>query len=120
MLSPFLSQAPDDVKRRPESVNHRLVFQLRAGQQEADQSGPLRLAFFLEQPVGVLRDLQQPDAVLLLAPRTDVPAVEGFLDLPIQLVQVDLIDAVLELQVLGVEPLDGPAVKRGLLLLAQA
>jgi hypothetical protein len=29
-------------------------------------------------------------------------------------------NAVLELQVLGVEPFDGPAVKRRLLLLAQA
>jgi hypothetical protein len=43
MLSGFLRQTPEDVKRRAEDRNHRFVLQLRAGQLEADQGGPLRV-----------------------------------------------------------------------------
>lgn len=64
MLSGLLGQAPDDVKRRPENGSHRLVLQFRADQHEADQAGPLRLAFILEQRMGIAGDLQQPDALL--------------------------------------------------------
>jgi len=66
MLPGFLGQAPEDVKRRPENGNHRLILQFRAGQQEADQGGPFGLAGSLEQLIGILRDLQQPDALLAL------------------------------------------------------
>jgi hypothetical protein len=66
-----------------------------------------------EELLGVPSDLQQPDSLLdvvlvrflvpldpgpdlrlLLTPRGDVAAVERFLDLSVQLVQVDLVDAV--------------------------
>ena len=58
------------------------------------------------------------DLGLFLAPCGDVPALESLLDLPIQLVHVNLFDAVLELGVAGVQLLDGAAVERRLLLLA--
>ena len=58
------------------------------------------------------------DLDLFLAPLRDVSAIESLLDLPIQLIQVDLVDVVLQLGVLGVQLLDGAAVELRLLLLA--
>ena len=58
------------------------------------------------------------DLDLFLAPLRDVSAIESLLDLPIQLIQVDLVDVVLQLGVLGVQLLDGPAVEVSFLLLA--
>ena len=65
---------------------------------------------------GVLVRLFMPldagaDFSLLLAPLGDAPTIEGFLDLSIQLVQVDLPDPVLQLGVASIQLLDGAAVE---------
>ncbi len=83
-----------------------------------------------EELLGIPRQLQVPDPLLdvvlvsllvpfdpgtnlglLLAPLGDIEVVERLLDLPVQLVQVDLIDPVLELGVMSVQFLDGAAVE---------
>jgi len=46
------------------------------------------------------------DESLLLAPLGDMAAIEGFLNLAVELIQIDLINPVLEFGVLGVQPLD--------------
>jgi len=55
---------------------------------------------------------------LLRAPLGDVPAVESLLDLPIQLVQVDLVDPVLKPGMAAVQPLDGAVMRRPFVPLA--
>ena len=65
----------------------------------------------------VLRDMSLK-TVLIFSPLLYMFAIEGLLDLTIQLVQIHLVDPVLELQVLGIQLLDCFIMKLCLLLLA--
>ena len=104
----------DAVERRLEGRNDLVILERRAGHDEAYEGRPLRLALLLVELLRVPRDLQEPDSLvdvvlvgllvtldtapdlrLFLAPRRDVAAVKRFLDLSVQLVQVNLVDAVL-------------------------
>ncbi len=135
--SRFLGDSVDDVKGWLEGRDHPVTVESRAGQNEAQNRRALRLAVGPVELLSVPRDLQEPDPLLdvvlvrllvsldpgpdlrlLFTPRGDVAAVERLLDLPVQLIQVDLVDSVLEFGVLGIQLLDGAAVDLRLLLLA--